>query len=147
KKALLTLLSAGECASFMSEELTLDQLGWDRGTVQFQKGIIPSGAQAMNGPSDELLPRAALARDQNSPIGGCYFLQLREELDHDGAPADHFIAVVNVGPKAVDFSLQLSRVQRIANAHEHAITIERLLEKVRRSELHCADSLCDGCVA
>jgi hypothetical protein len=65
----LFLKRAGEGAALVTEQLRLDQGFRDGGRVDGHEGLLPAGPQAVNGTGDQLLARAALARDEHRRVG------------------------------------------------------------------------------
>jgi hypothetical protein len=63
----------------MSEELALQQLRRNGGTVQGDKRAQPSGTEAMDGTRDQFLARARLSQDQNRRVGGRDGLNLLQD--------------------------------------------------------------------
>jgi len=60
---------AGEGPALMAEHLGFEQLGGDRAAVDRDERTIGPRAGRMDGAGDELLARAALARDQDRGVG------------------------------------------------------------------------------
>src|SRR2546427_744980 len=60
----------GERALLMAEQLGLDQLFGDRGTVDLDEGTLVTSGLDMDSPGDELLAAAVLAVDQHAAVGG-----------------------------------------------------------------------------
>ncbi len=73
----------------MAEELTLDQLFGDGGAIQFDERRVPSPAETMDTPRDELLAGAVLAEDQHAPIGRSRHRDLFAQLPHRVALPHH----------------------------------------------------------
>ncbi len=63
---------AGESASFMSEKLTLEQSGRNRGAVQLYEGPLLTMAAVVNGTRNQFLPRAGFAQKQHRRVGGSH---------------------------------------------------------------------------
>ena len=55
--------SAGKRASFVPEQLTLQQTRWNSGAVYLHKGVLSSTAQPMNDAGDDLFTGTGLALD------------------------------------------------------------------------------------
>ena len=55
----------------VAEQLRLDQLRGDRGTVDLDEGGVAPGRRVMESTGDELLPRSVLTGDEHTRIRGC----------------------------------------------------------------------------
>ena len=64
---------AGEGAALVAEELGFDQVVGDGGAVDRDEGLGGALAAQVDGLGDQLLARAAFARDQHSRIGRATF--------------------------------------------------------------------------
>src|SRR6185503_2727880 len=84
---------------------------------------------AMDRARDELFAGAAIARDQHAALRRRHLFDVRVELLHRGALADHLVAPLDVGAQARHFALELVGLERVLDAHEDAIAIERFLEE------------------
>src|SRR3989441_6879514 len=62
------LQRAGERAPFVPEELAFDEPGGHRAAVQLDQGAVPPRTLRVDGPGNELLPRAGLAREQDGRV-------------------------------------------------------------------------------
>src|SRR5262249_53434767 len=60
---------AGERAFFVAEELALDQVRRDGGTVDFDEGSVTARAARVDGPRQELLADAGFAEDKHGGVG------------------------------------------------------------------------------
>src|SRR4030095_4856477 len=68
----LFLKRAGEGAALMTEQLRLDQGLRDGGRVDGHERPLPPGPLAVDGTGDQLLARAALARDEDRRVRARY---------------------------------------------------------------------------
>ena len=60
----------GKCSLFVTEQLALQQPGGNRGTIEFHEGPLPSIAEIVQGPRDQLLPAARFTEYQHGRTGG-----------------------------------------------------------------------------
>src|SRR5690606_13869696 len=127
----------------VTEELALDELGWNGSAVHLDEGGVPSRTKTMDGARDELFAGAARARDEHSPARRCDLLDVGVELPHHRAVADHLEAALRVGSQPADLALELRHRERVANTHEHAVAIERLFEEIRCARLNGVHRLGD----
>jgi hypothetical protein len=66
----LLTYSPGECALFVSEQLTFQQASWNRGTIQGDKPSIFTFAGAMDGASNEAFAGSSFSQQKNCRIAG-----------------------------------------------------------------------------
>jgi hypothetical protein len=67
--AVLVAYGAGEASLHVAEELALEEVLRQRAAVDRNERIVRPAAAVMDRPRDELLPRAALAADENRAVG------------------------------------------------------------------------------
>src|SRR5437867_5907800 len=70
EQSLLLGDSAGESASFIAKQLTLQQAFTERSAIHRNESFMRSGTVPVNRVCDQLFPRAAGAEDQNRPLAG-----------------------------------------------------------------------------
>src|SRR5690349_7927842 len=87
--AVLARRGPGECALFVAEQLRRDQSRGDRGAVERDEGAGRSARMMVDGPRNQLLPRAALAGDQYRYVACRKAPDLVEHFQHRWAFADH----------------------------------------------------------
>src|SRR4029450_564912 len=73
---------AREGAALVAEELGLDQLTRDRGSIDRDAGPSAARRQLVDRPRDELLAGAALARDEHGDVRRCDLLDDGVDLEH-----------------------------------------------------------------
>src|SRR5207248_8396622 len=72
----------GERSLFVAEELRLDQGIGDGPAVNGNKGLLASGAQLVDRPSDELLTSAGFALEEDSKRGVGHLVDLLHNFFH-----------------------------------------------------------------
>src|SRR5262249_12854896 len=90
----LALVRTGKGALLVPEQLGLDERIGNRGRIDRHERLVASRSAMVDGPPDQLLAGAALARDQHG--GGCA-RHLRDEageLLHLGVITDDLVAVM-----------------------------------------------------
>src|SRR4029077_3827551 len=67
---------AGECALLMPEKLAFQQAGRNGGTIQLYKGSLAARTELVDGPRNQILSGAGLAKKENGHIllGNCFHL-------------------------------------------------------------------------
>ena len=84
----------GKGPLLVSEQLALDQAGWNCGAVQLDHGLGASRAQMMDGSADQLLPGSCLTVNQDCGIGrrnrGDLFQHILDRI----APPDNLLIIV-----------------------------------------------------
>src|SRR6202008_3793794 len=85
---------AGKGALLVAEQLALQQPGGDSRTIQLDERAAPARAQVVQGPSDELLARAAFAPNEYGGAGGGDRLRFLENAVEGGAIPDDLPEVV-----------------------------------------------------
>ena len=144
----LLLGRAGERALLVAEQLRLDQLLGNRRAVHLHEALAAAQAVAVDRARDELLADAALALDQHGRVG--------RRRPADGAPSPACSAGALADHLVPDFDGLLERpvlvaqpalVERVAQADEHALAGERLLDEVERALLGRLDGRADRAVA
>ncbi len=75
---------------------------------------------------------------------GATFSMLVEDPLHDGAAADHLVALELLLGDSGQLSARLRGVEHVAHADEHALAREGLLEEVARAELDGLHRVVDG---
>ncbi len=133
---------AGESAALVAEELAVEQGIGRRPAVHRQKRMVRARAAGMDGARHELLPGAALARDQNRAD------VLRDRVDggvdrrHRRTGADQLaepLGASDLGAQAAILVLEGADVQQIVDRHQQLVGIARLHQVVVRAELHGFD--------
>src|SRR2546422_11710144 len=142
EKAFGVADGSSEGALLVAEQLAFDQIFRQRTAVQRHKwsiGIL-KGPHAesivMNATRHEFLTGSALARDEyGGPIAACCGHLFLDGL-HDSAFADDVLKTVSalkLGPKAIDFFLQLFLLDGAPDEQIQLIVVERLLNVMRGS--------------
>ncbi len=85
---------AGKSALLMAEQLALQEPGGDGRAVELDKGPLPAGAEVVQGPRDEFLARARLAKNEDGGVGGSDGLDLLQDVAEGGALPDDLPEVV-----------------------------------------------------
>src|SRR6185437_15063103 len=93
---------AGERAALVSEQFALHELLRQRRAVHGNEGLTHVAAQPVNVACDELLPRAALARNEDRTRNWCDAGDGLLERTHRRARAQHGALVVGVAPEQRD---------------------------------------------
>ena len=132
---------------FVAEELRLDQLLGDRRAVHLHEPLAAAQAVAVDRPRDELLADAALALNEHRRVGRRRAADGGHHLLERGALADHLVADLDGLLERSVLVAQPPLVERVAQAHEHALARERLLDEVERALLGRLDRGADGPVA
>src|SRR5207245_7879733 len=111
----------------VAEELRLDQVLRDGGAVHLDERLLRPRALPVDLPGDELLPRAALAMDQD---GGVARRGARDRLA-DGLErrrfADEPVARFDVVPEPEVLLPQPLPLDRVPEGAQHALRLEGLL--------------------
>src|SRR5262245_30333748 len=131
----------------MTEELRLDQLFGNRGTVYLDEAFPASQAVAMNRPRYELLAHPALALNQHGGVGRCRARNRRSHLPQGGTLANHLMANLDGFLQGAVFVAQPPLIERVSEAHQHAIAGERFLNEIEGALLRGLDGRTDGPVA
>ncbi|ETY36394.1 hypothetical protein D039_1383 [Vibrio parahaemolyticus EKP-028] len=63
--ALTNTVRARKCAFFVTEQLRLNQVFWNRGHIESDKRFVGARAMAVKGMSNQLFTRTGLPVDQN----------------------------------------------------------------------------------
>src|SRR5262249_53539399 len=92
--AELALMRAGEGALLMAEQLRLDERIGNGSRIDRHVWLVPPRPSIMDGTCDELLARAALARDQHRGRRSRHLRDQARELLHLRVVADDLVAVV-----------------------------------------------------
>ena len=95
----------------------------------------------MNGARDQLLARAILASDQHARRGLCDSVNLLDDRANRRRTADHLVARLNRRLEPLILLRELNATNRVAQRHENAIGIQRLLENVVGAELRGFDGI------
>src|SRR6266702_122280 len=90
--AELELVGAGEGPALVTEQLALQELARDRGTVDLDEGTGPAHAELVDGPRDQILAGSRLPADEHRDIRACRLADDRLYLSHLGAlPEGEFL--------------------------------------------------------
>ena len=131
----------------MAEELGFDQLLGNRRAVHLHEPLAAAQAVAVNRPRDELLADAALAGDEHRGVGGRGAADGGHHVLQPRALADHLMADLDGLLQHAVLVAQLPRIERVAEADEHALARERLLDEIERALFRRFDGGADRSVA
>src|SRR5262249_29888720 len=133
---------ARERALLVPEKLGLREGLGQRRAVDRDEGAVPPPAPSVEGLRDELLPRAALADDEDRRVRGGDLRDGREDLLHGRALPDELSERETLdGPflQGAVLEEEAPPLQRPPDDEEELGLLERLLEEVERAELHRAE--------
>ncbi len=119
----------------MSEQFAFDELTGNGRAVHLHERLLGARTLSMNGARHEFLAGAVLAGDEHTRGRGGHLLDPFEQRpDTERTPHDFVTALDGLAQPRVLFT-ELPVLERIAQQHQHAIGVERLLEDVVRAEL------------
>ena len=78
----------------MAEQLALQQPRWNGGTIHRDEGMVPAGAELMDGAGEAFLARAGFPLEQDGGVGGCHDLHLPQHFLEGRALADNLVTMV-----------------------------------------------------
>ena len=111
------------------------------------KGSAGALAAQVDGLGDQLLARAALARDQHPRIGGSHFFDQAEDLLDRRRRADHLVALQALLEERVAFPFQPRPLQGVLQRDQDALPLDRFLQEVEGADLDRLHGVGDGAVA
>jgi hypothetical protein len=135
EEATLLRLRSCERASFVSEQLALDQLAGDRGAVDAHEGPALAQGEPVDRAAHELFARPALTEDEHARARRRHPLELAVEPLHGRALADHLVALLDLRGQPHHLAREPRGVELVLHADEHALAAHGLLEEVARAEL------------
>src|SRR6202795_1159296 len=138
---------AGEGAPLVAEELGLDQLLRHGGAVDLYEGSLGASGAGVDGARDQLLARAALAVDQDTPRCRRRDRDLLAHLLDDGALADDLLAALHALPQLAMLLLQACMLERALHDEERLLEGVRFLDKAASTALGRLDGRLDGAMA
>jgi len=113
--------SPGERAFLVAEQLGLDQLIGDGGTVHLDEGPLATRGQGVDGARHQLLPGAVLADDEDAAVGGRGRRDLPPQLDDRRARADDLVGALDPFPELPVLSLQPGVLQGAIDDEERLL--------------------------
>ena len=121
----------------MTEELGLDQLRGNGGTVHLHKGTGLAATLGMDVSGHHFFSGSVCPRDHHPSVGRSHFGNDAPDLLQCRTLADHVMAIAVALPLTQDhrFLPQLFAVRRISQGHEHPVQIEGFLDEVVRTGL------------
>jgi len=128
----------------MTEQLAFHQILGHRPRIERDDPLVLAGAVLMNGLSDQLLARAALAADQHRGIGGSDALEPIDQLLHLVAGVDDAFETKAFVQSLGQFQILAAELDGIDRAGKHRsepIRADRFFQKVERPQLHGLDRL------
>ncbi len=140
---------AAESPLLVSEQLALDERFRHRADVDGDERAVASRAQAVDGPGDQLLARAALSLDEDHEVGVGDLADAREDLADRGALADHLRELAGGGQARAEQSVLLPKLmvlERVADEVSQHLQVDRLGEVVVCSQPHRLDGRLDRSV-
>src|SRR5206468_11294626 len=97
EQTLPTLVSVGDRAVFVSEQLRLEERGREPAAMHLDKGAVSTRGEVMDRAGHPAFPGAALAREQHRrPLARCEQLHLVPELAGCGRDPERFESLVPV---------------------------------------------------
>ncbi len=134
-------MCSGECPFFPAEEFRLEQVFWNGGGVQRDKGPEFPGAVVMDAFCDELLARTAFSRNENRYILWGDPAYLFENLEYSFAFADHgrgflFLFVL---AETGQFVAEGYVAEGLPDDDTQFFNVERLLKIIVSAFPHCFD--------
>src|SRR5690606_12303425 len=117
-----TLLGgAREGARLVPEELALDELGGHRGAVELLEGLVGASAAAVDRARDELLARAALARDEDRRLRARGERHPLAEPLHGDRLAEELVERARAPPELLVLDLEAAEVEAALEAQEEPL--------------------------
>ena len=148
EQAALLLARVGERAALVAEQLRFEQRLGQRRARDVQERPRRAAAQVMNDLGDQVLARAALARDQHGRR------RARRDLAHELLHALHRLGFADDRRDAErpreriaqrpQFAAQPRRLERARHAQRDVVEVERLRRVVERAGLHRLDDRLDA---
>ena len=128
----------GGSAVTISEELRLDVVLGDRGTVQFNEDAVFAQAFGVHSAADQLLASTALAEDEHTAVSRGHQLDLLAQRLHRHTRSGD-------SPLGGELSLELgvilahlARLHGVLQNNQRASERQRLFKEVIRAQLRCA---------
>ena len=137
---------ARERATDVAEQLALDQLLGDGGTVDLDERPRAPAAHGVDVARHQLLAGAVLAVDQHPAVGRRRHRDLLAQLHHRVALADHRVLRVDLRAQRLIFGLEPPLPQRVADDEHRLLQRQRLLDEIERAHLDPADRRLDVAV-
>ena len=137
---------AGERAALVTEQLALDQLGWNRGAVDLDERPRRERALAVDVRGEQLLAGSRFAGQQHAGVGPRDLRGLVDHVAERVAPADHLRRVADQLPEPLVLALQIRSLDRVLDHEEHAVAGQRLLQEVERAGSRRLDRVADRAV-
>src|SRR5690606_36758313 len=129
EEAVAGALGAGECPTFMPEQLRFEEVLGDGAAVDRHERVAGPRRSPMNRASDRFLPGAALTGDEH---GGRIWGDANGKVHHLPkyvGPSDHLIEafdLANARPQTYHLTLQCFPLLRLADRQEDLVGVERL---------------------
>ena len=133
KLANVPLRRAGERAFFMAEEFAFNQLCWNGGAVERDKGTGSAMALFVECAGHEFLACAGFAIDADTRLACGHALNLRHHALHGEAGKDQCV-FAHAGAQVLIFGFETGKFEGILHGDEELLSGERLLKKVEGAE-------------
>ena len=133
----------------VAEELGLEERLRDRGAVQRQEGPVRAGAQSVDPPGDEFLPRAAFPGDQDVHPGRGDEADLSQYLFHRAGGSDDPLdpeRPAGLLAEPLDLPAHPALLERLEDGGPQTGNLHGLEEEIRGAGAHRLDRPLDGAV-
>ena len=138
---------AGERALLVAEQNRLDEIFRHRAAIDRDEGFGPPLARAMNGARDQFLADARFTGDEHGDVRGGGLLRHAQHAVHGRALGDDVFEAERTRAAvldAVDLAFERAGVERVAQAHLHALGADRLDHEIDRAGPHRGDDIVDA---
>ena len=126
---------AGERPLLVAEQLALDQLGRDRGAVDFHERTCRKRTVTVDVGGQQLLARAGFSRQQDRDVGTRHLRCLPHGLLECWRRSNHLRRVAHQFTVALVVAAQVRPFERVLDDQQHAVARERFFEEVERADL------------
>ena len=126
---------ARERALLVTKELALDEVTGNCRAIDGDKRPRRPHALQVNRTRDQFLAHAALAGDKHARRSRRHAPDDAPDPPHPGRLADHLVPLLQLALQVLDLLLQVGRVERVPDRHQHAPGVARRLEEIGRPEL------------
>ena len=131
--ALAALMSAGERALLVAEQLRLNQTGGQRAAVDRHERPAPARRMVVDRAGDELLAGTAFAADQHRRIDAHDLVECAIDLQHSRAPPHHPITAGRLGLALRQPLDERRPAERVADDDEQPVEVERQRVEIVKS--------------
>ena len=141
------LRGAGESAPPVPEQLALEQVLRQGGTVDCQVGPVGARAARLDQPGDDVLAGPRFTQNENSRRGFGRAPCARQETEEDAAAADGrrgAVAPLHLAGKGRHLAPQAARLERLRHAMQQLLGIHGLGEVIESPEPHGLDGVSNG---